>query len=46
MDFIKQLPELNRFTNILVIVDHFMKQAIFIPMVKILDATSLAKLFV
>jgi hypothetical protein len=31
MDFIEQLPALSEFTAILVIIDRFTKQAIFVP---------------
>jgi hypothetical protein len=31
MDFIEQLPDSEGFTAILVVVDHFTKQALFIP---------------
>jgi hypothetical protein len=31
MDFIEQLPDSKGFTAILVVVDHYTKQALFIP---------------
>jgi len=46
MDFIKQLPLSNGYTNILVIVDWLTKQAIFIPTIRSIDTTGLAQLFI
>src|ERR1700726_4105626 len=46
MDFIEQLPESSGFTTILVVVDRFMKQGIFIPMTNEVNSTELAHLFV
>jgi len=46
MDFIEQLPSSEGYTDILVIVDRFTKQAILVPMVRTIDATQLAQLFV
>jgi len=46
MDFIKQLPPSNGYTNILVIVDRLTKQAIFIPTTRSIDTTGLAQLFI
>jgi len=46
MDFIEQLPELQCYTEILVIVDKLTKQAIFIPMQRLIDANGLADIFV
>lgn len=46
MDLIEQLPESNGFTDILVVVDCLLKQAIFIPCHNTLDAPELAYLFV
>src|SRR6202045_2663934 len=46
MDFIKQLPESSSFTAILVVVDRFMKQGIFILMTNEVNSTELACLFV
>ena len=46
MDLIEQLLPSNSFTDILVIVDHFLKQAIFIPTHKILNAPELVQLFI
>jgi len=45
MDFIKQLPESEGFTDILVVVDHLTKQTIFVSTYKTLDAKELAILF-
>ena len=46
MDLIEQLLPSNSFTDILVIFDHFLKQAIFIPTHKILNAPELVQLFI
>src|ERR1700731_3526735 len=46
MDFIKQLPESSGFTVILVVVDRFTKQGIFIPMTNEVNSVELAHLFV
>jgi hypothetical protein len=46
MDFIKQLPALSKFTAILVIIDHFTKQAIFVPTTDKVTLQDLAHLFV
>jgi len=46
MDFIKQLPPLEGYTNILVIMDRLTKQAIFIPTTRTIDTTKLAQLFI
>jgi PIF1-like helicase len=46
MDFIEQLPDSNGFTAILVVVDHFTKQALFIPTHDTITSTQLAKLFI
>ena len=46
MDFIKQLPESLRYTNILVVVDRLIKQAIFISTQRSIDAVGLAEIFV
>ena len=46
MDFIKQLPPSEGFTEILVIVDQLTKQAVFIPTLRTIDAPGLANLFV
>ncbi len=45
MDFIKQLPMLEGFTVILVIVDRLTKQSLFIPTHDMVDASQLAQLF-
>src|SRR5258706_2752914 len=45
MDFIKQLPTLEGFTAILVIVDRLTKQSLFIPTHDMVDAPQLARLF-
>jgi hypothetical protein len=46
MDFIEQLPDSKGFTAILVVVDHFTKQALFIPTHNIITSTQLAELFI
>src|SRR3984893_6954165 len=46
MDFIEQLPESSGFTVILVVVDRFMKQGIFIPTTNKVNSAELARLFV
>jgi Integrase zinc binding domain len=46
MDFIKQLPNSEGFTAILVVVDRFTKQALFIPTHNIITSTQLAELFI
>src|SRR3984893_16836341 len=46
MDFIEQLPESSGFTAILVVVDRFMKQGIFILMTNEVNSVELACLFV
>jgi hypothetical protein len=46
MDFIEQLPDSEGFTAILVVVDHFTKQALFIPTHNTITSTQLAKLFI
>ena len=46
MDFIEHLPVSKGFTAILVVVDRFTKQSIFIPTHDTITSTQLAKLFV
>src|ERR1700730_13558478 len=46
MDFIEQLPESSGFTAILVVVDRFMKQGIFILTTNKVNSAELAHLFV
>ena len=46
MDFIEQLPESSGFTAILVAVDRFTKQGIFIPTTNEVNSTELAHLFI
>ena len=46
MDFIKQLPKSQGFTDILVVVDRLTKQAIFILTLRTINATGLAEVFV
>jgi len=46
MDFIEQLPPLEGYTNILVVVDQLTKQAIFISIVRSIDTVILVGLFV
>ena len=46
MDFIEKLPQSSGFDTILVIVDRFTKQSLFIPTVDTITAPMLAKLFV
>ena len=45
MDFIEQLPPLEGFTAILVIIDRLSKQALFIPTHNTITSAELAKLF-
>jgi len=45
MDFIKKLPFSSGFDTILVIVDHLLKQAIFIPTHDTITSVELARLF-
>src|SRR5258707_9559660 len=45
MDFIKQLPDSEGFSTILVIIDCLTKQAIFIPSHDMVDAPQVAQLF-
>jgi hypothetical protein len=46
MDFIKQLPNSKGFTAILVVIDRFTKQALFILTHDIITSTQLAELFI
>jgi IS30 family transposase len=46
MDFIKQLPNSEGFTTILVVVDCFTKQALFIPTHNAITSAQLAELFI
>ena len=46
MDFIEQLPKSSSYTTILVVVDHLMKQAIFIPTHDTMTSADLTKLFI
>lgn len=46
MDFIVKLPASSGFDSILVIVDHFLKGAHFIPCKESMDSSSLASLFI
>jgi IS30 family transposase len=46
MDFIEQLPDSEGFTTILVVVDRFIKQALFIPTHNTITSAQLAKLFI
>jgi hypothetical protein len=46
IDFIEHLLEFDRHTAILVIVDHLMKQGIFIPIVDEINVPELARLFI
>src|SRR6266436_7373514 len=45
MDFIKQLPASEDFSATLVVIDHLMKQAIFIPSHDTMNAPQVAQLF-
>src|SRR5258707_5887882 len=45
MDFIEQLPASENFSAILVVIDHLMKQAIFIPSHNTVNAPQVAQLF-
>ena len=46
MDFIKQLPLLKGFTEILMIIDQLTKQAVFILVHRSIDTPGLAHLFI
>ena len=46
MDFIKQLPSSNGFSSILIIVNHLLKQGIFIPTYDTITSPEIAKLFI
>ena len=46
MDFIEQLPDSEGFTAILVVVDRFTKQALFIPTHDTITSAQLAELFI
>jgi hypothetical protein len=46
MDFIEQLPDSEGFTAILVVVDRFTKQALFIPTHNTITSAQLAELFI
>jgi IS30 family transposase len=46
MDFIEQLLDSEGFTTILVVVDHFTKQALFIPTHDTITSAQLAELFI
>jgi IS30 family transposase len=46
MDFIEQLPDSKNFTTILVVVDRFTKQALFILTHDTITSTQLAELFI
>ena len=46
MDFIEHLPPSSSYTAILVVVDHFSKQSIFIPTYDTITSADLAMLFV
>jgi len=45
MDFITNLPPSHSFDTLLVVVDHLLKQAHFIPTIKSLNTSGLAQLF-
>jgi len=46
MDFIKRLPKSQGYTDILVVIDRLMKQAVFVLTLSSIDAPGLAKLFI
>jgi len=46
MDFIKCLPKLQGYTDILVVIDRLTKQAVFVPTLSSIDTPGLAELFV
>ena len=46
MDFIEQLPDSEGFTAILVVVDRFTNQALFIPTHDMITSAQLAELFI
>jgi len=46
MDFIKQLPESEGYSDILVVVDKLTKQAVFISTSRTLNSSGLASLFI
>src|SRR4029077_16231588 len=45
MDFIEQLPASSGFTSILVIMDHLLKQCVFVPTHDTITSSELTKLF-
>ena len=45
IDFVVDLPSSNRFTNIIVVVNHFMKMRYIVP-IDLIDAISVAEYFV
>ncbi len=45
MDFIEQLPASEGFSTILVVINHLMKQAIFIPSHDTVNAPQVVRLF-
>jgi len=46
MDFIEQLPESEGYTDILVVIDRLMKQAVFMPTRRTINAKELSKVFI
>jgi hypothetical protein len=46
MDFIANLPPSYNYDCILVIIDHFTKYAIYIPVIKTFDGVSLSNVFI
>jgi len=46
MDFIEQLPESEGYTDILVVIDRLMKQAVFVPTRRTINAKELSKVFI
>jgi len=46
VDFIKQLPPLDSYTDIIVMVDRLTKQAVFVPTMRSINITALAEIFI
>ena len=46
MDFIEQLPESKGYTDILIVIDRLMKQAVFMPTKRTINAKKLSEVFI
>jgi len=46
MDFIEQLPESKGYTDILIVIDRLMKQAVFMPTRRTINIKELSKVFI